>query len=482
MDNNNFNLKEKDIYKLFNEIKIEESEFDDMDKEVSTIEKERLKKNLNKKIKNKRKFKVLKYSSAAAVISLACLVGVGTISPSFAQNVPILNSMIQTLNDKMGIHANYAKYSQIINKSIEDNGIKFTLNEIIADDSKLTISYTIKSNKKIKDLEVFGLGRFVKINGNTFSSTGSAVGNYINDHTYVGMEQMDIIDLGEMPKKLNIDLDIDNIGNTKGKWNLAFTASKDEIYKKSTFFKPNTKVKLPDSTINVDKVVFSPLGTYISVNGKFKGNKKPQQGGGCISEYGYWLVYDDKGLPIISNSLGGGSYDTSKSPVTFNTKMEYIGSKHVPKYLTIIPCKIYPSAGTEIDSNGKVTSIKTNKTKKSKEVSKPIDGVYPIELSQGKMGKLIVKEIKTENNKTTVRFTTEGKDPFLQSFDLHIKDSKGQRVDVKAPLASNYEKKPYEFTISFKALDPTKKYSICTEDFGNIEIRDDLKFKIKLNK
>lgn len=39
MNNNDFNLEEKDIYKLFNGIKIEESEFNDMNEEVDQIQK-----------------------------------------------------------------------------------------------------------------------------------------------------------------------------------------------------------------------------------------------------------------------------------------------------------------------------------------------------------------------------------------------------------------------------------------------------------
>jgi len=79
---------------------------------------------------------------------------------------------MQILNNKYGNKGDYAKYSEIINKSVSNNGITITVNEVIADDSKLVISYTLKSDKKIKDLEVFGLGRFLKINGKTFSSRG----------------------------------------------------------------------------------------------------------------------------------------------------------------------------------------------------------------------------------------------------------------------------------------------------------------------
>lgn len=123
MDNKNFNLEEKDIFKLFNEIKVEEDEFNDMNEEIPTIKKERIKKNLNKRIKEQKRFKALKYGSIAAAISLVSIIGVGTVSPAFAKNIPILSSITQTINDKFGFRGDYAKYSQDVSQSATDNGI-----------------------------------------------------------------------------------------------------------------------------------------------------------------------------------------------------------------------------------------------------------------------------------------------------------------------------------------------------------------------
>lgn len=136
------------MYKLFNEIKFEESELNNIEEEVDIIQKKRIKKNLNNKIKREIESNKLKYTSIAVVITLAFSIGIVTTSPTFAKNIPVLNSIIQTLNNKYGNKGDYAKYSEIINKSVSDNGITITINEVIADDSKLVISYTLKSNKK----------------------------------------------------------------------------------------------------------------------------------------------------------------------------------------------------------------------------------------------------------------------------------------------------------------------------------------------
>ncbi len=45
-NNKKINLQEKELYKLFNEIKFEESELNNIEEEVDIIQKKRIKKNL----------------------------------------------------------------------------------------------------------------------------------------------------------------------------------------------------------------------------------------------------------------------------------------------------------------------------------------------------------------------------------------------------------------------------------------------------
>lgn len=477
MNNKNFNLEEKDIYKLFNEVKLEESEFNDMDEEVPSITKERIKKSLNKRIKSTKNLKVLKYGSIAAAISLISIIGIGTVSPAFAKDIPILNSITQTLNDKFGFHGDYTKYSQLVNKSVTDSGVTLTINEVLADDSKLILGYTIKSNKKIENLQIVGLSRFLQINGKSFGSGGSAVGNYVDDCTFVGSEEIHTT-LPQHSKKFDVSLNVDDIMGIKGKWNIAFTASKDELVKKSEVFKPHKNVALQDRNITVDKVVFSPIDTSIFISGNYK-NVPLDPHHEILDDY---IVFDDNGIELISkgSSIGAGTVGEKK----FNDEVYLQNQKRTPKYLTIVPCKTTASGGSGVSidtQTGKETPI-AMKTKKPNKISKIVDGAFPIELSQGKMGKVIIKEIKTENNKTTVKYTTEGKAPYFQAESLWIADINGKEIDFKSYDIRKDEQKPNEFTREFEALDPNKKYTIYTNDFSNVEFREDLKFKIELNK
>ncbi|WPC41692.1 DUF4179 domain-containing protein [Clostridium sp. JS66] len=478
MNNKDFNLEEKDIYKLFNEIRMEESEFNEMEEEISTIEKERIKKNLNKKIKGQKGFKKLKCGSIAAAISLISIIGIGTASSAFAENIPVLSSITQTLNDKFGFHGEYEKYSQVVNKSVKDKGITFTLNEVLADDSKVVIGYTIKSDKKISDEEAMFVLSSVKINGKMSSgSHGSSTGNYIDDYTYVGTEEIHT-KIPQDSNKFNVDLNVSEIGNVKGKWNFAFSISKEELLKNSTVFKPNKKIDFPDSSATIDKVVFSPIDTSIFLSGK---SKTKRSGGHGLLDYDYWIAFDDKGIELTPKGLGGGSGNLNDG--NFSCEMDYVHMKSIPKYLTIVPCKITPSGGggVSVDKNGKETPIKVE-TREPKEISKVIDGIYPIELPQGKMGKVIIKEIKTENNKTIVKYTAQGKAPYFQAQDILIKDDKGKNIKIRDYNLRKDENNPNEFTKTFEALDPNKKYTIYTNDLSNVDFGENLKFTIDFNK
>lgn len=477
MKDKNFNLGEKELYQLFNEVKIEESEFTALNEEMPAIQKERIKKNLSRRIQKRQSLRIFKYGSAAAAAGLAFLIGIGTLSPAFAADIPVLNSITQTLNDKFGFHGNYTEYSQMINKSATDQGITITINEALADDSKLILGYTIKSDKKMEDLEISGLQHFLRINGRPVAGGGTGMGNYLDDYTYVGSDEIHTA-LPANADNFNVDIRVDKIMGIKGQWNLAFSVSKEALSKQSTVFNPNTAIVFPNSKVTIDKVVFSPIDTTIFAEGNY--TETTGQREGLLFDYDYWLAFDDKGVELIPKSLGGGSSDSTTQ--TFRCEMNYQSLDRIPKFLTIIPCKVIPSGGggVSIDENGKETPLRIE-TKQPEEISKIITGVYPLELPQGKFGKLIVREIKTENNTTTIHFTTEGKAPYFQATGLHLKDNKGELLVPKNYALRKDEQKPNEFTMSFDALDPSREYYVTTTSLDNVELREDLKFKIELN-
>lgn len=477
-------FEEKDILELLNYINIDKDEEENLDLNMDDLIKKRLKKNLLKQVKGKRAKKNFKHKVvAASLIIAAALISVNI--PAFAKNISEFKSVIQALIG-YGVpkEGEYEKYSNSINKSVTDKGITLTINEVVCDDTELMIAYTIKTKDDIKKIVKerkdsssmpFSLFPYIKINGKQAGSSSGSDEKYLDGHTYINSESMDIENMN-LKNSFNVDLNVKNIYGVIGNWNLKFSVSKDEISKHTKVFKPNIKVKFPDALVNVEKVSFTPINTTISFVGKYnkeeyKDIEKREKAFNVEMTMGSmlyysWFILDDEGNEIAFKGHLGSDVENSPSK-DFTCELKFVNSSRIPKYLTVIPYRdIFSKDNSPIQ-----------------ETYKNIDGVYPIELSQGKMGKIIIKEIKTYKDKTVVKYKAEGKAPFLQAKQLFIKDDKDNVAQGKD---NNFDVKkdssPNEYIMEFEPLDKNKKYKIGTNDLSNYEIRNDLKFRIDLNK
>ncbi|MHB9937662.1 hypothetical protein CF098_06485 [Clostridium sporogenes] len=490
-------FEEKDILELLNCINIDKDEEENLDLNMDGLRKKRLKKNLLKQVKGKKTKKGFKHKAMVASLIIAVTL-ISVNIPTFAKNISEFKSVIQALIG-YGVpkEGEYEKYSNSVNKSVTDKGITLTINEVVCDDTELMIAYTIKTQDNIKKIvkEVkeatgiyFSFGPYIKIDGKEPSGGSSSDGKYLDGHTYINSDSIDIGDM-KLKNKFNVNLNVNNIYGVIGNWNFKFSASKNEISKHIKVFKPNTKVQFKDVLVNVKKVSFTPINTTITVTGNYKDKsqeaskkrqeafKKEMAGGQNLYEYDEWFVFDDKGNEItLKGSTSDGGQNASSKDFTYNLNL--VALKSIPKYLTVIPYKI----------NFDKEEYKKYKSDDGSifipPVYKNIDGVYPIELSQGSIGKLIIKEIKTEKDKTVVKYKVEGKAPFLQSKQLFImgdKDNGVQRKDNNIDIKKD-NNNPNDYIMEFDPLDKNKKYKIGTNDLGHYEIRNDLKFRVNLTK
>ncbi|HGG0415847.1 TPA: DUF4179 domain-containing protein [Clostridium sporogenes] len=490
-------FEEKDILELLNCINIDKDEEENLDLNMDNLRKKKLKKNLLKQVRGKRTKKNFKHKAIAASLIIATTL-ISVNIPAFAKNISEFKSVIQALIG-YGVpkEGEYEKYSNSVNKSVTDKGITLTINEVVCDDTELMIVYTIKTQDNIKKIvkEVkeatgiyFSFGPYIKIDGKESSGGSSSDGKYLDNSTYINSESIDIGDMN-LKNKFNVNLNVSNIYGVKGNWNLKFSLSKDEILKHINVFKSNKKVNFNDALVNVEKVSFTPINTTITVTGNYKDKsqeaskkrqetfKKEMAPGQNLYGYDEWFVFDDKGNEI---TLKGSTSDRGQNAYSkdFTYNLNLVALKSIPKYLTVIPYKInfYKEEYKKYKSDDGSIYIPP--------VYKNIDGVYPIELSQGSIGKLIIKEIKTEKDKTVVKYKVEGKAPFLQSKELFImgdKDNWVQRKDNNIDIKKD-KNNPNDYIMEFDPLDKNKKYKIGTNDLGHYEIRNDLKFRIDLTK
>lgn len=104
------------------------------------------------KINEKYSWQKFKEKYKIAAVACIILISICFTVPTFAKNIPVINSIIQNLKDKEGIDGDYKKYSKQLENSATDNGITLKVKEIICDDNTLEVAYTLTSKDDIRDL------------------------------------------------------------------------------------------------------------------------------------------------------------------------------------------------------------------------------------------------------------------------------------------------------------------------------------------
>lgn len=481
-------FEDNDLLELFNYVEFDDKE-ENLEFEMDDLRKKALKKRIMKQVKNESRHKKFSYKTAAAAIVIGLVFITANVS-IFAQNIPGLKSIIQYIYGSKNDNTKYERYSQAINESITDNGVTFTINDALCDGSSLMIGYTIKSQgdirkfvltgdkiieKQAKDSSFVPFFIKAKINGQETASGSSYGGRYKDEHTYVNSE---ILDLGDkdLPDKIKVDININDIYGIKGRWDFRFIVSKKRMSKDIVDYKPNDRIKMPDAYLNIERVRFTPIATYMTISGKYikEEYKNPDKRKEAFNEdvimgntlYDSYFVLDDSGNEIELRGSSGHAVEKSNT-MDFEDVYRFENIKHIPKYITVIPYKMnYSKTETE-----------------TKAVYVNINGKYPMELRQGNMGKITVDSIEYKKDRTIVTCTAEGKAPFLQANEIYIMDDKNNQVGRKD---MNYKVKrdtvdPRKYILEFDPMSKNKKYKIGTNDLSSYDVRNDLKFKIQLH-
>lgn len=469
-------LCEEDIYKFLNEIDIDEEEFEDI--EIDDLRVKKLKNNLKKELKFKMS-KKSKCSLGVASVLLASLVSAGAIgiaNPSFAQNIPVLNSIVKMLKDDKGYQGDYEKYSSDINETQYDKGISITLNEAIYDETEIVLTYTIKSDKKLEELgDDIGGYEDIKIDGNVDGfSGGVSSSKQIDEYTMTVLANYSL-GMTDLPDEFNMDYDINKIFNVDGDWKFSFDLSKQELKGETKKISTDIVKNFEGTDVKISSVSFTPISTNIQLSGKKNKNFNDLNSHfGCF-EYDYWLLFDDKGNEISrrENSSGG------SMNLGFKAGYRYDAVDVIPEYLTVVPLQFKISQEFGSDEEGRKTYKKNKEKYVAKDIKKSINDKYPMVLEQGKFGRLIITEIKESEDKTIIKYKAEGKLPFFQASQLYLESRDGKRPFQKiTPLDSGYDNE--EYVLEVKNLGKDKKYYFVTSNLNNYDFKDEYVFKIPI--
>ncbi|MBU3108736.1 DUF4179 domain-containing protein [Clostridium gasigenes] len=240
---------------------------------MNDIKKAEMKKTLRAEIiRRKRK----KRKTLAIAASLTFIMTLGIISqPAIAQNIPLINTMYQ----KMGFSGKYLPVIKYVGKSVEENGIKVTVDNIAASERVIRISVKVEAENEIFENPSSLIHMIGSVNGISVGSGGSAYN--IDKKNYVEVIELSSIEGFLSTGTLKLDIVSENYKiNQSIELNIDFTDSyKNNIKKEVTMESNNGEYK-------VVELEGTSLGTFLKVE-----NCKIEGGDGSK---GILLKIDDK--------------------------------------------------------------------------------------------------------------------------------------------------------------------------------------------
>lgn len=450
----------KDIYEMLNYCDINLDDYNQTP--LDDIYKERLKRKLHKSIKNtENKFnKILKFSTAALLILCFTSFISFKINPTFATEIPVVGNLIKNITGYG--NTEFDKYTSVINKTVQKDGIKVTLNEVMLDDNQLRIATTFVSNEKMDSIprpNVF-------INKKVLNPSGArGIGQHTDENTLVTVYTLDVSDV-KLPSHMNIKIsykDImfmnENSKDTivKGPWEFDINVSKKAIQTKTRSYSINKTIKHKNIKMHIKDMTLTPLTTNIH-----------------FELYGDFplglIIKDNNGNELIQESSGWSSSDVFSEKLNLkNGNVSFSGIPYDAENITFIPY---------YKNNELKSSVSKNKTTPIK-----YDGNLPIVLKQNDENKITVYNIERKDGKIYVQYKTDGISCVLQKYRLHLYDSNKNSLDALY-YEGNLNDVTNSNTLITKVFKDTSDGDIYigTYTMDDIEIVKDQEFTIDLNR
>lgn len=459
-----------------------------------------------KKEKKLKKHRSVYKKVAAVACVIVITTSVGIIRPDIVKAIPGIQSIFKLIcyGNTGESFERFEQFSNSVNKSVERNGIKITIDEIVIDDNALAITTTEKGKNLKENME---LNCKINLNGKRVGSF-STKQKKVNDNTITTVIYANISDL-DLSNSVNVDLNTMWFGNVMGPWNFKFQVSKSEKPTSSRVVKLNKSIKLPNSTLKIDNIAISPLGNTLNYSGYYDKTNK-SMGNGIFD----FVVMDDKGR-ILQTTAGGGLMSDKK----YNGQIEILNDLSGVKSVTVVPilkyCGVkfkninkfrYPILQTTINSTDfgipQETITKSRKvTEKEKSSGYAFDKVFHVfnidktrafSSIDGLVGQVIkvgnntilIKDIKASKNETKITFKIEGNGSYnYRNFDdTVIIDENFNDFEKAEDADTSVLENVDEGIVSIKLppIDKTKKYKIALPIIDEPQIEEQYKINIDL--
>lgn len=468
-----------------------------------------------KKDKRKKKLQSTYKKVAAAIAILVVTTSFVVTHPNIAMAIPGVKSIFKLIGYSYR-GENFEKlqeFSNSINQTVENNGIKVTIDEVTINDNILAITSTVEGNN-IKNDDKFGKSlieevryhQLISLNGKHLSHM--VENKKIDDNTLVTMTYANISDI-DLEEVVDVDIDIKSIGEVYGSWNFKFQVSKANKETNSKVINVDKTIKIPKSTLKFDNVVISSLGSTINYSGTYDADSVIFRN--SIRDF---VVMDDKGKILQIMSPGASFF-----PEKYQGKIEILNDLTNVKSLTVIPIFkywglkrmyiddfIYDVLQTTVNNNfdtpqelitedGKaISEEKTSENSLNKKFCmfnidkarafSSIEGLINQSIKVGNSNTATIRNIEISEKETKVTFKIDGNGayPYRQISDMVIIDETYNKI-----INTKYEEKVVfenldEGIVSMKLppIDKTKKYKIALPIIEEPEIDEQYKANIDL--
>lgn len=373
------------------------------------------------------------------------------------------------------------KYAQVINKSKKHDGVEFRLDTVAADDTYITVNYTVLSNKDISEIsnghyknprsanpfvrllreeqEVFDGGAMET--EATFVSDNELkgimrfrVGRYnIENGTTLTLDTWDVFGI---EKDWSIDFKLNKNSTNKDSYKYNINKSKT-IVSKGEYEGETLEIK---NKLTVENVVIAPLGNQITIT-----EEVDTPNVNYISSIGNnFALFDEDNnyLEMVDN--GFSSHDKPNQSIT--SSYEFLTTNKNIKSMTLVP----------IGSNDK-----QNYLLGLKDINK-----LPITFEVNEYSKIIVDKFEITEDKIMYSYKSEGIIPYKG--DLILCDENGEMIFLDesfSKISVDRDNKRFDIIIDLESngdkekAKKIKKVNLYSDSSLKLLYEDQIKFDLK---
>lgn len=285
--------KPKNIYDLLNDMDFDINDYEK--EELNDMEKKKLKDDFKKS--NKKKFNFKKFGSIAA----ALLLSIGVLSQTnlgkevYAATQSKLSEITYSIGYTLGIEKDISEYSNVIDQTVENNGVEVKLTDVIIDKDELILSTLINTNNPADmvdfDYDIFIDGKKIR----HYSATGvtGKIDNseeifFVNDSVDIkDINLKDDLDIKIVLKNLNYyayekdieykegeNVEYEYFNKVKGKWIFEFNASGNELTANTYSLPIKYSFNIDNQRYNLEEFRYNPINQKIYGSIDYNDSKK----------------------------------------------------------------------------------------------------------------------------------------------------------------------------------------------------------------